>query len=55
MVTRGKDGEGIVREFGMDMDTLLYLPWRTSKDLLSSTGNSAQYSVITLWFRGEDG
>ena len=42
MVTRGKDGEGIVREFGMDMDTLLYLPWRTSKDLLDSTGNSAR-------------
>ena len=48
MVTRGKMGEEIVREFGMDMDTLLYLTWRTSKDLLSSTGNSAQYSVITL-------
>ena len=36
----------------MDMDTLLYLTWRTSKDLLDSTGNSAQYSVITLWFPG---
>ena len=48
MVTRGKDGEGIVREFG-DMDTLLCLTWRTSKDLLDSTGNSAQYSVTTLW------
>ena len=47
MVPRGKDGEGIVRESGMDMHTLLYLTWRTSKDLLSSTGNSAQYSVIT--------
>ena len=47
MVTRGKDGEGIVRESGMDMDTLLYLTWRTSKDLLDSTGNSAQSSVIT--------
>ena len=48
MVPRRKDGEGIVGESGMDMDTLLYLTWRTSKDLLSSTGNSAQYSVITL-------
>ena len=38
-------GEGIVRESGMDMDTLLYLTWRTSKDLLDSTGNSAQYSL----------
>ena len=36
----------------MDMDTLLYLTWRTSKDLLDSTGDSAQYSVITLWFPG---
>ena len=45
-------GEGIVREFGMDMDTLLYLAWRTSKDLLDSTGDSAQYSVIALWFPG---
>ena len=34
-------GEGIVRESGMDMDTLLDFMWRTSKDLLDSTGNSA--------------
>jgi len=46
-------GEGTVRESGMDMDTLLYFTWRTSKDLLDSTGNSAQYSVITLWSPGE--
>ena len=45
-------GEGMVREFGMDMSTLMCLTWRTSKDLLDSTGNSAQYSVITLWFPG---
>ena len=45
-------GEGIVREPVMDMDTLLYLTWRTSKDLLSRTGNSAQSSVITLWSPG---
>ena len=38
-------GEGIVRVFGMDMDTLLYLTWRTSKDLLPSTGNSAHCHV----------
>ena len=36
----------------MDMDTLLYLTWRTSKDLLDSTGNSAQYFVITLCSAG---
>ena len=45
-------GEGIVREFGMDMDTLLCLTWRTHKDPLDSTGNSAQYSVITSWLAG---
>ena len=44
-----KDGG---REFGMDTDTLLYLTWITNKDLLHSTGSSAQYSVITLWFPG---
>ena len=42
-------GEGIVRQLGMDMDTPLYLTWRTSKDLLGSTGDSAQSSVRTLW------
>ena len=36
-------GEGIVRESGMDMDTLLDLTWRTSKDLLDSSGNSAEW------------
>ena len=30
-------GEGIVREFGTDMYTMLYLKWITSKDLLYST------------------
>ena len=33
----------------MDKDTLLYLTRRTNQDLLSSTGTSAQYPVITLW------
>ena len=27
-------GDGIVRELGMDMYTLLYLKWVTNKDLL---------------------
>ena len=36
----------------MDTDTLLDLTRRTRKDLLSSTENSAQSSVITLWFPG---
>ena len=34
-VARGKGGgERIVREFGMDMCTLLYFKWITNKDLL---------------------
>ena len=33
---------GIVREFGMDMYTLLYLKRVTNKDLLYRTWNSAQ-------------
>ena len=45
MVARGKDGRGIVRDFGKAMDTLLYLKWITNKDLLYSTGNSTQYYV----------
>ena len=45
-------GVGIVRESGMDMDTLLSFTWRTSKDLLDSTGDSAQSSVIALWSPG---
>ena len=37
--------EDIVREFGMDMYTLLYLKWITNKDLLYTTGDSAQCYV----------
>ena len=33
--------KGVVRNFGMDVYTLLYLKWVTNKDLLDSTGNSA--------------
>ena len=38
----GGVGEGIVRELGKVMYTLLYLKWITNKDLFYSTGNSAQ-------------
>ena len=38
----GRMGEQIVREFGMDRYTLLYLRWITNKDLLYRTGNSTQ-------------
>ena len=38
MVAWGKDGGGgIVRELGMDKYTVLYLKWRSNKDLLYST------------------
>ena len=37
----------IVREFEIDMYKLLCLKWITNKDLLYSTGNSAQYYVTT--------
>ena len=33
--------EGIDRDFGMNMYTLLYLKWITNKDLLYSTWNYA--------------
>ena len=33
MVTKGERwGEGIIREFGMDTYTLLYLKWTPNKD-----------------------
>ena len=38
-------GEWIIRELGMDMYTLLCLKWITNKDILYSTGNSAQCYV----------
>ena len=46
--------DGIVREFGMDMHTLLYLKWITNKDLLCSTGNSAE-CYMAAWMGGESG
>ena len=45
---------GRVRESGMDVDTLLCLTRRTSKDLLDSTGNSSQCHVAA-WMGGEFG
>ena len=41
-LTYGCQGEGIVREFGKVVYTLLDLKWVTNKDPLYSTGNSAQ-------------
>ena len=49
MVAGRKDvGEGTVKEFGMDMYTLLYLKRITNKDLLYSTWNSAQHYAAVL-------
>ena len=55
MVARGEGRrEGIVREFGMVMYTLLYLKWITNEDLLYSTWNSAQ-CYVAVWKGGEFG
>ena len=47
-------GEGIGREFGVEMYTLLYLKWIANKDLLYSTWNSAQ-RYVAAWMGGEFG
>ena len=52
--TYGCCGEEIVREPGMDVNTLLYLKWLSNEVLLYSTGNSAQGSVAA-WMGGEFG
>ena len=46
-VTKGKRGEGINWEIGTDIYTLLYIKQVTNKNLLYSTGNTTQYSVMT--------
>ena len=46
--------DGRDSEFGMDMYTLLYFKWMTNKDLLYSTGNSAQ-CYMAAWMGGEFG
>ena len=50
-------GQGIVRESGIDVYTLLYLKylkWIINKDLLYSTWNSAQ-CYVAAWTGGEFG
>ena len=47
----GGSGEGIARNFGLDMDALLYLKWLTNKDLLYSTRSSAQ-CYVAAWMGG---
>ena len=46
--------EGIVKQFGMDRHTLLYVKWITNKQLLYSTGNSAQ-CYVAAWMGGDCG
>ena len=43
---------GISWETGIDIYTLLYIKQRTNKDLLQSTGNSTQSSV--MGYRGKE-
>ena len=43
-------GKGIVKEFGMDIYTLLHLKRIANKDLVHSTGNSA---YVAAWM-GEE-
>ena len=52
--TYGCWGEGIVREFGKDGYTLLYLKWITNKDLLYRTRNSA-HCFVAAWMRAAFG
>ena len=54
MVVGGRMG-GRDREFGKDMYTLLCLKWITNKDLLYSTGNSAQCDVSAWMGEGFGG
>ena len=42
----GKGGEGINWKIGIDTYTLLYIRQITNKDLLYTTGNSTQYSIM---------
>ena len=41
---------GLVREYGIDMYTMLYLKWITNKDLPYSTQNSQ--SCVAAWMEG---
>ena len=52
--TYGCHGEGVVRDFGKVMYTLLYLKWITNKDLLYSTYSFAQ-CYVAAWMAREFG
>ena len=48
MVTGGKVEGRVKWEIGIDIYTLLYIKSITNKNLLHSTGNSTQYTVMTF-------
>ena len=52
--TYGCQGDGMVRQFGLGMYTLLYLKWISNNDLLQHTGNSAR-CYVAAWMGGEFG
>jgi len=55
MVARGRlEGNRELGEFRISMYTLLYLKWIINKNLLYSTGNSAQ-CFEAVWMGGEPG
>ena len=41
----------MIGKFGMDRYTLVYLKWKTNKDLPCSTGNSAK-CYVAAWMGG---
>ena len=47
-------GDGILKEFGVDMYSLLHLKWIINKDLPYSTWNSAQ-CYVAAWMEGKFG
>ena len=49
-----KWGKETVREFGIDGYTLLYFKWIINRNILYSTGNSAQ-CYVAVWRGGEFG
>ena len=50
----GRMEDGMVREFGMDAYTLVYLKWMNNKDPLYSTWNSVQ-CYVAAWMGQEFG
>ena len=56
MVTKQETlGGGIRQEVGIDINTPLYMELLSNKDLLSSTGKSTKYSVITSMGKESEG